>query len=231
MTAQDTNDTKSHNSSVTRQEVEEQNVLHYLQRQDGATLRSVSDRFGINEPRLRQTLKDLETDGHITVTPRMQSVWIEPLTEEQLSADGGFGTPSADSTADSLQVSSEELFQALANNRRRTLLQCLAIVDRVDSRDYLKVKPFARVVALSEVAWEPTELSQKILNQTDISLIQQQLPKLDCIELLQYYDRPKKLAATEDTAIVASVIRDVQAHCESELCEENCIKYFERGAE
>jgi hypothetical protein len=215
MTAREHNDTESDNSGVTDSEVDAQRLYNYLRRRDGGTLEGLAKRVGVTEDRLRSPLEDLEARGLINVRPRMHSVRIDVIEQDRnVATDGGLFEPPFAHGIDERGVSIDEdqLWNVLSNSRRRTLLQFLAtIVD--DGETYLEVRPVAIALAQFESGMPVGEVTDNHLSRMYVALTQQHLPELAELGLVEYYERPKKLAATKKTFVAAAIIHDVRERC------------------
>ena len=92
MTATDPFDASEENSGVGT--VDEQAVLEYLRRYDGATIEGLINATGSTEGHIRTIIQNLKEAGQIRIQPRRHSVRLEPLTG--VDADRTTSTASTD---------------------------------------------------------------------------------------------------------------------------------------
>ena len=212
MTATDPFDAREENSGVGT--VDEQAVLEYLRRYDGATIKGLINATGSTEARIRTIIQNLKEAGQIRIQPRRHSVRLEPLTgvdaDRRASTDGGMLQRLGDLLTGEerqLAMSDQQLFHLLSSTRRRKVLRLLAGLYDPDEVQYLGTRELASELAKTEA----TEPSTNDVHRMYVSLVQVHLPVLDSTGVVEHHERVEKLRPTKDAVLVASLMRELSA--------------------
>lgn len=132
---------------------------------------------------------------------------------QDAATDGGLWTWLVDVVTPNertIDLSEGALYDCLSARRRRRLVRYLAGTYDDDGDTYVDVNTLAEAFARTNHE-QPTSDD---VRRYYISLIQTHLPVLHELELIEYYERPKKVQATEDVVLVADLMSTV-----SDLCE------------
>lgn len=217
MTANDRDDTASDNSGVTREDLDAQTVLDYVRQKQNVTVDGLAKRAGVTKDELRWTLDELQQHDLITVEQGMRAVHVRPTdVDDSVATDGGvvgklLGAVSADQP--SIDIVEQDLYECLADERRRQLIQFLAGLYDGDGLTFIEVSTLAEALAGSE---NDGDLVTDEVHRNYVSLVQVHLPLLDHYNLIEYYDRPQKLRATEDAVAVADLMAEIGKMCDGE---------------
>jgi hypothetical protein len=213
MTAGDSFDAREENSGVGT--VDEQAVLEYLRRYDGATIEGLINATGGTEGHIRAIISKLKDAGQVRIQPRHHSVRIEPLTGvdagEDPATDGGGVLQRLGNllTGDDqrLEMTPQQLYHLLSSNRRRKIVRLLAGMYDPDEAFYIGTRELASELADSEAA-EPTTND---VHRMYVSLTQVHLPVLDSSGVVDHHDRDEKIRPTKDAVLTASLMREIAA--------------------
>jgi len=218
MTANDRDDTASDNSGVTRDDLDAQTVLDYVRQKQNVTVDGLAKRAGVTKDELRWTLDELQQRGLITVEQGMRAVHVRPTddVDDSVATDGGvFGKLVGAMSADqpSVDMVEQDLYECLADQRRRRLIRFLAGLYDGDGLTFIEVNTLAEALAGAENAGD---LVTDEVHRNYVSLVQVHLPLLDHYGLIEYYERPKKLRSTEDAVEVADLMATISELCDGE---------------
>jgi len=216
MTARKPDDTESDNSGVTREDLDAQTVLDYIRQKQNVTVDGLATRAGVTKDELRWTLDELQQRGLITVEQGMRAVHVRPTDDDSVATDGGvfgklLGAVSADQP--SVDMVEQDLYECLSDQRRRRLIRFLAGLYDGEELVFVEVNTLAEALAGAENAGD---LVTDEVHRNYVSLVQVHLPLLDHYGLIEYYDRPKKLRATEDAVAVADLMATISELCDGE---------------
>jgi hypothetical protein len=224
MTARDTTRTDSENSDPTGRvpNGDAQTILDYLETVDYATLEGLAAKSGFPEAQLRDLLDDLQARGLVDVNTGFLTVHIE-RTDKNVATDGGLMRRAVDALSDeklNVDLTPAEVFDVLSSGRRRQVVRLLATLRGGDGEGdpaYLDLDDLAALLARSDHGLRANEpVPQEMQHRTYVALYQTHCPALDEAGLIEYYDRPRRLRATDDAVQVARLMELVAERCQEE---------------
>ncbi|MFC6826104.1 DUF7344 domain-containing protein [Halopelagius fulvigenes] len=98
-----------------------------------------------------------------------------------------------DSLAETSHVSRDDLFEALANSRRRTALSKIA-----DAGTPIELRTLARAVAREEAESDDAEIPDETFDNVSLSLYHTHLPKLAHLGLIEFDARRRVVESAID---------------------------------
>lgn len=108
----------------------------------------------------------------------------------------------------SIPMSPEGVFQAISNSRRRRVILSVArATEGVDANE------LAVEIASRENAVDPSAVTGEQRSRVYVTLIQNHLDTLSDLDAVRYDARSKLVQATDATAPLARVIREVTTDC------------------
>ncbi|WP_218011997.1 hypothetical protein [Natrinema sp. CBA1119] len=105
-------------------------------------------------------------------------------------------------------MSLEDVFQAVSNSRRRRVILS---VDRVENG--VDANQLSIEIASRENAIDPSKMTGEQRSRVYVNLVQDHLITLDELNVARYDPRSKLVKATDTTAPLARLIREVTADC------------------
>lgn len=106
-------------------------------------------------------------------------------------------------TAD-LQVS--DIFEVLADGRRRDCIQVLVVISDNQRDEYIEAADVATIIAGVQTGKPRAEISSDAREREYVALVQNHLPKLDEYDVIDFYERPKKIALTDAVHVMNGIL-------------------------
>jgi len=234
MTASHTDDTESDNSGVVREDIDVQALHRHIRNRGGATLSGLSKRLGVREDRLRELLRDLESEGVVTVEAKMHAVHVDVVDDEYIATDGGFLSSLLgwdDGDVEEIDLSQRTVYNIISNERRRRLIRFCGMFYSDEKEVYLQVKTLSGMIPVAVYALRRHELTDELEERCYTSLVQTHLPMLDDAGVIEYYERPKKIRLTETGKQLADLITEVNSRCNDDPWHEKVVEKTRREDE
>jgi hypothetical protein len=216
MTARKPTGAKSDNSGVNDDRIDRNKLLEIIRQRGGATIKGLAKRTGLPEREVRWMVIDLEEAQRIDVRQTFHSVHVEPTEEGDPITDGGVIASLMNAVAGeqpSVDLTEDELFKVIRNERRRKLIRLFAGVHNENELTIVKVGKLAETLARAETNSD-TPITAQDRRRQYISLIQSHLPLLDESGVIEYFERPKKVRVDEDAVLIADVVDSIGDLCD-----------------
>lgn len=223
MTASENTNTTSDNSTPTGRvpNADAQLIVDYLQTVDSATLEGLAAKSGLAEAQLHDILDDLQDAGLVTVDTGFRCVRVSAVGEPEAVADGGYVQRLIDVVGSDdldIEIPAGEIFSVLSSRRRRSTIRLLAVLyggDTDDDPAYMELADLARALVKSQRGLRSIEdVPEPAYHRAYTALCQSHLPLLDDVGIVEYYERPQRLRATERAVKVAQVMELVADRCD-----------------
>jgi DNA-binding transcriptional ArsR family regulator len=174
---------------------------------------------------------ELRDRGLIEVEKGLRAVFIEPTDQcdppvEQ--RDDGFATDGGavqrlvhalTRSSETVDITEAELYETLANPRRRRILRYLAAFYDDQAGVYIDVRTISDALADRIADEDPGAARDDDLRHRHyVSITQQHAPALDEVGLAEYFEQVNKIRATEDGVAVVSLMSEI-----SDLCTDRAV--------
>lgn len=223
MTASQDTNTTSDNSDPTGRvlNADEQLIVDYLRSVDHATLEGLAAKTEMPKAHLQDILDGLQANGFVTVHTGFRSVRIRACDRRETVADGGYVQRLIDvvgSNRVDLDIPAGDVFAVLSSRRRRSTIRVLAVLaggDTEDDPEYLELADLARALVKAQLGLRSIEdVPTDEYHRAYTALCQTHLPLLDDVGIVEYYQRPQQLRATERAVEVAQLMELVADRCD-----------------
>jgi hypothetical protein len=217
MTARDDTHAEGENPTPRVQTANAQLVLDCLDSVGSTTFQSLAARTDLTEAILREVLDDLQESGHVDVHTGFSTVRVERV-HQPVAPDGGVVqrvVDGLDSDPIELDMTVAQALDILASERRRRLIRLLPLAfDEGESGPYFGVGDLTNILIKSNLGLRagesvPTDAYRRLY----VALVQTHAPLLDEHGVIEYYERPQKLTATEQAVHLAQLLEMLEDVC------------------